>query len=317
MTKVSIAMATYNGARFLEEQLASFVEQTRRPDEVVICDDSSSDETVALAERFAASAPFKVIVERNPSNLGYTPNFSKAVSLCSGDVIFLSDQDDRWFENKIETAVGALQPGVEVVLNDQLVMHPDGTVGQGMLDIHRKLGFSDDFFLAGCCTAMSRAFARIAHPFPAEIPFDTWVSRLADLLGVRRLVEQPLQIYRRHGDATTNSVFAARKPSKLEVFTRHSLADGREGWRAEVARFELVEKRLAERRDLVEQMVGPTGIAEVRARIARGKESYLRRLEIVASSRLRRAPAVFSFWREGRYGAFSGWKSAVKDLVRH
>ena len=317
MTKVSIAMATFNGARFLEEQLNSFVEQSRRPDELVICDDGSSDETVALAERFAATAPFKVIVERNPNNLGYTPNFSKAVSLCSGDVIFLSDQDDRWFETKIETALAALEPGVEVVLNDQLVVHPDGTVGQGILQIHRKLGFSDDFFVAGCCTAMSRAFATIVHPFPAKIPFDTWVSGLAGRLGVRRLVEKPLQIYRRHVEATTNSVFAARRPSKLDVFTRHSLADGREGWRGELVKFDLMEQRLAERRSMAEQLVGPDGLSEALEQLTEERERYRRRLEIVELGRLRRAPAVFSFWREGRYGAFSGWKSAVKDLVRH
>ena len=87
--RVSIAMATYNGSAYVAEQLDSFARQTRLPDELVICDDCSTDDTVAKLEAFAAYAPFSVRIERNPQNVATTANFGKAVDLCQGDVILL------------------------------------------------------------------------------------------------------------------------------------------------------------------------------------------------------------------------------------
>ena len=98
--KASIALATYNGERYLQEQLNSFLHQTRLPDEIIACDDCSTDRTMDILESFAISALFAVYIYRNAINLGYTKNFERAISLCSGDVIFLSDQDDVWFPKR-------------------------------------------------------------------------------------------------------------------------------------------------------------------------------------------------------------------------
>ncbi len=99
--RVSVAMCTFNGTRYLPEQLQSFLNQQRLPDEVVICDDSSSDKTVALLEDFAREAPFAVRLYQNSETLGYSRNFVKAIALCSGDIIALSDQDDIWYAHKL------------------------------------------------------------------------------------------------------------------------------------------------------------------------------------------------------------------------
>lgn len=99
--KISIAMATYNGAKYLQEQLDSFVTQTRQPDELVVCDDGSSDATVEILRHFAAGAPFAVEIHENEVNLSHAKNFEKALSLCGGDVIFFSDQDEVWFPEKV------------------------------------------------------------------------------------------------------------------------------------------------------------------------------------------------------------------------
>lgn len=103
--RVSVALCTYNGARFLPLQLQSLLRQTRLPDQVVICDDGSSDDTCALLGAFMEEARnFGVGVELhfNPINLGYARNFEKALRLCSGDVIFLCDQDDVWCDGRVE-----------------------------------------------------------------------------------------------------------------------------------------------------------------------------------------------------------------------
>ena len=119
-TTVSIAMCTYNGAGFLQQQLDSLARQTRKPDEIIICDDVSSDNSVAIAQAFADQSGLKVRVHQNTQNLGYVKNFEKAISLCTQDIIFLCDQDDLWQPNKIEQMVGVFdaEPSVGLVLHD-------------------------------------------------------------------------------------------------------------------------------------------------------------------------------------------------------
>ncbi|MBC7931137.1 MAG: glycosyltransferase, partial [Rubrivivax sp.] len=95
-TRLSIAMCTYDGGRYLAEQLASIAAQTRAPDELVVCDDRSRDETTSIVRRFAETAPFPVRLYVNEQNLGSTRNFEKAIGLCEGELIALSDQDDVW-----------------------------------------------------------------------------------------------------------------------------------------------------------------------------------------------------------------------------
>jgi glycosyltransferase involved in cell wall biosynthesis len=95
-------MCTYNGEHFLNEQLESMANQTRLPYELVVCDDLSKDGTIAMLEAFAARAPFPVRIYRNAEQLRSTRNFDKAMRLCEGEYIALSDQDDRWQPNKLE-----------------------------------------------------------------------------------------------------------------------------------------------------------------------------------------------------------------------
>lgn len=97
----SVAMCTFNGALYLREQLDSIAAQTRLPDELVVCDDSSSDETVNLVKQFAAGAPFPVRLSVNEHNIGSTRNFEKAIGFCEGDLIALADQDDVWMPEKL------------------------------------------------------------------------------------------------------------------------------------------------------------------------------------------------------------------------
>lgn len=99
--KISIAMCTYNGAAYVAEQLESLARQTRLPDELVVCDDNSSDETLEIVEDFARRAAFPIRVYRNPRNLRVIKNFERAISLCQGDIIALCDQDDVWLPEKL------------------------------------------------------------------------------------------------------------------------------------------------------------------------------------------------------------------------
>ena len=108
--RFSVAMCTYNGARFVAEQLESVAAQTRPPSELVVCDDRSTDGTARLVEQFAARAPFPVRLFVNERNLGSTANFGRAVTLAEGDLVALCDQDDVWRPEKLEPTEGKPKP---------------------------------------------------------------------------------------------------------------------------------------------------------------------------------------------------------------
>jgi glycosyltransferase involved in cell wall biosynthesis len=118
--KLSIALATCNGQRFLRDQLDSFLSQTRRPDELVVCDDRSEDQTLEILTEFRASASFPVRILQNEHRLGITKNFEQVVGRCDGDVIFLSDQDDSWASEKLtrHEAVYLTHPDVGLVFSN-------------------------------------------------------------------------------------------------------------------------------------------------------------------------------------------------------
>ena len=100
--KISVALCTYNGEKFLSEQLESILQQSVKPNEIIICDDGSKDSTVKILKNSESNHSNIIQVHQNAVNLGFVKNFEKAISLCLGEIIFLSDQDDIWKENKIE-----------------------------------------------------------------------------------------------------------------------------------------------------------------------------------------------------------------------
>ena len=123
---VSVALATHNGGRFLREQLESIARQTLPPAEVVISDDASTDETVAIAHGFAESAPFPVRVLRNDAALGAGANFIRAALACHGDVVAFSDQDDVWAESKLaRCAPWFAEPQVQLVVHGWTIVDDD------------------------------------------------------------------------------------------------------------------------------------------------------------------------------------------------
>ena len=107
--RVSVALCTYNGAKYLPDQLKSMELQTRKPDELVVCDDRSTDETLDILRAFKKTCLFRVRLYENESNLGSTKNFEKTIRLCHGDIIFLADQDDVWQSGKIERILAAFE----------------------------------------------------------------------------------------------------------------------------------------------------------------------------------------------------------------
>jgi glycosyltransferase involved in cell wall biosynthesis len=103
--KTSVALCTYNGEKHIKAQLESILNQTVAIDEIIICDDKSNDKTIEIIEQIKLDNPKKIYLYKNEVNLGSNKNFEKAISTCTGDFIFLSDQDDIWKENKVEKII--------------------------------------------------------------------------------------------------------------------------------------------------------------------------------------------------------------------
>lgn len=116
MKTVSVCIGLYNGAKYLEKQLASLLNQTRKPDQVILCDDCSTDKTVRIAEKFIAQHNLRGSwhVCRNEKNLGYPGNFYYAMGLCDCDIVFLGDQDDLWAPDKLEKMTKAFEEREEI-----------------------------------------------------------------------------------------------------------------------------------------------------------------------------------------------------------
>lgn len=199
---VSVAMATYNGERYLPEMLESLAAQTRPPDELVVRDDGSEDGTVGILHAFARRVPFRVEVLAGGPRLGYAQNFVAASRACSGDVVFFADQDDAWRPPKLATVAQQVRRRTPLALfHDFTLMAEDGTrIASSFYDLLAERGLPPVAALKGCSMAVSRGFVDTwGWPPPdARVSHDFWVALLSTAFGQRRNLSEPLIDHRLH-----------------------------------------------------------------------------------------------------------------------
>ena len=213
--RLSIALATYNGARYLGEQLESFVRQRRPPDELVVCDDASTDDTPAILRDFEKHAPFPVRIEVNPERLGGVGNFTRAISLCSGDAILLSDQDDVWLPEKVAALESSLAgaPGATLAFGDTSLvdgaLRPLGHTGFDSLGLRGgalakiEAGHVLEALLrfnvvTGAAMAFRAELRDLALPVGRGWVHDEWIAAIASAVGSVVVIDRPLILYRQH-----------------------------------------------------------------------------------------------------------------------
>lgn len=311
--KISIAMASYNGARFLPEQLNSFLNQTRLPDEVIVTDDGSTDDTMKILEEFANKAPFEVRIYRNEHNLGYARNFDRALSFCTGDLVFLSDQDDIWFKEKIERMVIAANKHVNAMLlmNDAELVLADGSpLGLTKLKQTLSLGLPDTAFTTGCCMALRRQFLDIALPVPSKcFVHDTWFNRLSLALDAKVIVSEVLQYYRRHGNNTSNWLASRTvRQKRLDLIRAYKSQDPRPHALKRLEQLKVLKQRL-------ETYFLDSDILESIYRLERERMAIITRLAFLDMPWWHRLWKASEFYLQGNYRFFSGWKSYLKDII--
>ena len=329
---ISVALCTYNGAVYLQEQLDSIANQSRLPDELVVCDDVSSDGTVEILEAFARSAPFPVRIFRNPENLGYVRNFEQAIGLCKGDLIFLCDQDDVWRADKVQQMADAFaeNPDVGLVFSDgELVdaerkpmrvrlwksVNLSGAVQKRFEAEHPFAALVVRNYVTGATLAMRAAFREQVLPIPDHWVHDHWISTVISLHARLIGIPEPLIEYRQHEGNQIGASVAGKRGLYWGGMTR---------WLFN-ARGHAREKHLRRSRGGVEQMLvlnryiasssGP--LREQRATsVIEGKLAHCRVRAGLSTSRFKRIPALFRELISGNYHRFSrGMYSFIEDLL--
>lgn len=315
-------MCTYNGERFLREQLQSIARQTMAPRELIVCDDGSCDATLEIVSAFAEEVPFRVRVVRNGANLGSTRNFEQAIGLCSEELIALSDQDDWWSPAKLEHLAGVLQgEGVGGVFSDGMLM--DENSRQTGETLWKNFGFDpsnwgfDQYWRRDAATSkllkrnvvtgatlMFRSSLRSAIlPFPMEWIHDGWQAWMLVLHSRLQALAEPLIRYRIH--RAQQAGVTGRSFAETLRISRNT---GAREYRKTARQYEI----LMTYANAHPEVCGPELCQRIREK-CRHLE-FRAKLYETASGKLHRALEILPETRGYRLYA-EGWKSMLKDWL--
>ncbi len=230
--KVSIALATYNGEKYLAQQIESILSQTRLPDELVICDDYSTDKTVSIINNYTKKTSFDCVILCNEVNMGTGYSFKKAIDGCSGDIIVFCDQDDIWRKNKIERVEQEFKekPNIHFTISNANIINEFSKDLNYTLWQQRKFTkFWKNRFnkinqfdvvmrkniITGMTTAISQSLKKIGSDKKDNINHDAWYIYIASVMGLKGcLIDEVLIDYRQH----QSQQFGSLKRSKLNNF---------------------------------------------------------------------------------------------------
>ncbi|WP_122894023.1 glycosyltransferase family 2 protein [Arcobacter peruensis] len=236
---VSIAMATYNGEKYLKKQLDSILNQSYKNIEIIICDDLSTDNTVKIIKEYMKKNSF-IKLTINNKNLGYAKNFEQAISHCNGEFIALCDQDDIWNLNKIDLQLNAALSLSNEFQNFPIMIHSDlemiddndKIINYSYFDFRKyKLKKEKDLgHILGPCGVMgntlffNKKLKEKILPFPVDIEnHDYWISTINELFGKRVTLDEKLTKYRIHFSNCSNSINKINKSNKTILLIKQIL----------------------------------------------------------------------------------------------
>jgi len=317
---ISVALGSHNGARFVGAQVRSILNQTRRPVEIVLSDDASTDGTVALVRTLVEPSDVALTVIENAAALGVTKNFEQAILACRGDLIALCDQDDVWRPDRLERVAAefATRP-------DLLLLHSDARLvdaaGEPLeLSLFETLEISAEEtaqisagnafgvllrrnVVTGATVVFRRELVSAAVPMPEAWVHDEWLASIAATMGRVDFSPEMLVDYRQHG---ANEIGASRRSFVGKV--RRALEPRGE----RNARLERRAHALVERLESWGTAV-PSAVVEG----ARGKLGHERMRNALPANRLRRIRPVLLEARRGGYSLYGrGTQDVVRDLLQ-
>lgn len=235
--KYSIAMCAYNGEKFIDEQLNSFALQTVLPDEIIICDDGSTDGTVGKINAFKERSGLNVRLFVNEEKLGVTKNFEKACSLAQNAIVFFSDQDDVWNENKAEEILKVFKARADVnlvfsdanILKNGEVLSKKGIWGAfgltkkrvRLLNKGKQINvFVQGWFCTGATVACRKSFIAVSSPFKEGFLHDQWLSFQACITKSAYALNKKLMSYRSHATQAVGLPTSVKLPKNKKFSMR-------------------------------------------------------------------------------------------------
>jgi glycosyltransferase involved in cell wall biosynthesis len=318
---ISVAMCTFNGAPFLGAQLASIAAQQRPPDELVVCDDGSSDGCRDIVREFAQRTKFRTRLIVNDKNLGSTKNFEKAVTQCQCAIVALADQDDVWYEHKlgrIEEAFLRSNSTVAAFSDADLIDNASQPLDVRLWDtfsfnLAEQRWFANGRALnilvrrpvvTGATMAFRRELFDFLAPIPADQVHDSWMSFLLAVRGQFEVIPEPLMQYRQHRRQQIG-------PGALTL--RERVARAREtrtsAYLEQIKQFRQLYGRL-------EELGGDFPYAGYARSEIKKKISHLEHRAQLPHWRIARIPSVLWEAINRSYWCYSdGWKSVAKDLL--
>ncbi|WP_294326312.1 glycosyltransferase [uncultured Chryseobacterium sp.] len=235
--KTSVALCTYNGEKYLKEQLNSIINQTHKIDEIIVCDDQSTDSTLSILKEYDSLFPGLFQIHVNEQNLRSVKNFEKAISLCNNDLIFLSDQDDLWQENKVENIVSYFTNNPEtnvVATNGCCLLNNETDCNRvSVWDIPNLLNeekIKYDYFeiissitniATGATMAIRKDFIPHFFPIPVYHDFhhDEWIALVSSYYSSFSFYDEKLTYYRIHEDQQVGLNFFKLTIANLKALT--------------------------------------------------------------------------------------------------
>jgi glycosyltransferase involved in cell wall biosynthesis len=205
---ISIALCTYNGSKYIREQLDSLVSQTYPHKEIIVVDDCSKDNTVEILKEYEAKSLIKLYVNEN--NLGFVKNFEKAISLCHGEYICLSDQDDIWNLNKIECLYNSIKDSI-LIYHDSTLIDVEGKPYEKKIsDFARFVKGRNNmsFLFMNCASGHAMMFKKelVKHifPVPESLFHDWWIVYIASTIDKIDFTMETFVKYRQHNSSFTD-----------------------------------------------------------------------------------------------------------------
>ena len=218
---VAVVVATYNGATYLLTQLESIVQQTHKPAQIIIIDDASTDDTIAIARAFATAHP-EVMVVQNETRLGYIKNFEKGMLLATAHYVALSDQDDIWLPHKLEKLLASIGNQMLAYSDSELIdakghlLHQKMSTIKNQLSYHTPVMYAIGAWAPGHAMLFKKELIDKAVPFPTLVTHDFWLGFVATCYSTVVYVNEPLVHYRQH---THNAIGADTTKHKTASLT--------------------------------------------------------------------------------------------------
>jgi glycosyltransferase involved in cell wall biosynthesis len=225
-TNISVCMATYNGEKYIRAQIESILIQLSENDEIIISDDGSTDQTIKIVKEISDT---RIVVVRNTSKKGVTSNFENALKNATGDLIFLSDQDDIWMPDKVEICREGLNENDLVVSNCMVIDENQNVIYKSYFDVAKSgPGFFKNFYRStylGCCLAFRKDILSVALPIPPTLLLfhDWWFGFIAERCFKVKFIQRPCMYYRRHGETTSNTLAKSDLNLTNKIFYRVQL----------------------------------------------------------------------------------------------